>query len=65
MPDPIIIQWFLFASATFCAGMIGYYHAKFKNENIINETIVYLIHNNFVKAKKVDGEWEILPLDEN
>jgi len=57
--------WAFVAGLSFCAGMIGYSYAKNRNEAIINETIVYLIENNFVKAKDVDGEWEIIPLDQN
>lgn len=65
MPDPIIIQWLLLGAAAFCAGMMGYNYGKQRDETIINDTIVYLIENEFVRARKTNGEWEIIPLNEN
>jgi hypothetical protein len=65
MPDPIIIQWLLLGAAAFCAGMMGYNYGKQKDETIINDTIVYLIENDFIHARKTNGEWEIIPLNEN
>lgn len=64
MPDPIIIQWLCLAGISICAFMVGYSYSKNKDEIIINDTITYLIQNNYVRAKKVNGEWEILELDE-
>lgn len=65
MLDPIIIQWLLLGAAAFCAGMMGYSYGKQKDETIINDTIVYLIENDFLHARKTDeGEWDIIPLDE-
>ena len=65
MLDPVIIQWLLLGAAAFCAGMMGYNCGKQKDEVIINDTIVYLIENEFVRARKTNGEWEIIPLNEN
>ena len=65
MLDPIIIQWLCLAGISVCAFMVGYNYSRNKDETVINDTIVYLIQNNFVRAKKVDGEWEIMALDEN
>jgi hypothetical protein len=65
MPDPIIIQWLLLGASAFCAGMMGYNYGKQKDETIINDTIVYLIENDYVRARKTNGEWEIMPLNEN
>ena len=56
MIDPIIIQWLLLGAAAFCAGMMGYSYGKQKDETIINDTIVYLIENDFLHARKTD-EW--------
>lgn len=61
--DPTLISWLLIGAASFAAFMIGRNTADTK-ELVIEETILYLIHNNFVRARKVDGEWDIIPLDE-
>lgn len=62
--DPTIINWLLIGGASFCAFMVGRIWQSISKEEIINNTIVYLIENNFVKAKLIDGEWEIFDLDE-
>lgn len=62
--DPIIIQWLLLAAASGCAFMIGIVWSDNRKEEIIENTIIYLLENNFVKGKKVDGEIELLRLDE-
>jgi hypothetical protein len=62
--DPIIIQWLLLAAASACAFMIGIVWSDNRKEEIIENTIIYLLENNFVKGKKVDGEIELLRLDE-
>ena len=61
--DPTLVNWLLIGGASACAFMIGKSWNSLTRDEIINNTIVYLIENNFVKAKKVDGEWEILDLD--
>lgn len=61
--DPIIVNWLLLAGASICAFMIGFKINQNSKEEVIEETILYLIHNNFIEAKKVDGEWEIIELD--
>lgn len=62
--DPIIIQWLLLGAASACAFMIGIVWSDNRKEEIIENTIIYLLENNFVKGKKVDGEIELLRLDE-
>lgn len=62
--DPTLISWLLIAGASLCAFMIGRSWDKMNREIIIESTIQYLIDNNFIKAEKIDGEWEILELDE-
>lgn len=62
--DPIIIQWALIGGASFAAFMIGLGWSKNSKEAAINDTIIYLIENNFVKSRLVDGEHELIPLDE-
>ena len=44
--------------------MIGIVWSDNRKEEIIENTIIYLLENNFVKGKKVDGEIELLRLDE-
>lgn len=63
MPDPNIILWIFVGCISICSFMIGLHWARYRNDYLINETIMYLIHNNYIRAKKVDGEWEILELD--
>jgi len=63
--DPTIVSWLLIGGASLCAFMAGIAWGQDKQEKIISDTIMYLIHNNYVKAKQVDGEWEILDLDGN
>jgi len=63
--DPIIISWLLLAAASFAAFMIGMSYSNAKKEDVIENTILWLIDNNMINAKKVNGEWEILELDEN
>ena len=62
--DPIIIQYILIAGASVCTFMIGLLWSDNKREAIIESTIMYLVENNYVKAKHIDGEIELLPLDE-
>jgi len=54
----------LLVAASICAFMVGRYSTPTR-ERVIEDTIVYLVENNFVRAKKVGGELEIIPLDEN
>ena len=65
MIEPIIITWLLLGAAAFCVGLLGYNYGKQKDEAIINDTIVYLIENDFIHARKKNGEWEIRPFNEN
>jgi len=62
--DPIIISWLLLAAASFTAFMVGLSYSNSKKEEVIENTLLWLIDNNMINAKKVDGEWEILELDE-
>lgn len=63
--DPTIINWLLIGAASVCAFMVGWLWNSAKNEEIIENTILYLVENGFVKAKRgSDGEIEIIPLNE-
>jgi hypothetical protein len=44
-------------------GMIGYNLSNNRREEIIEDTIIYLVENNYVKSKKIDGELELLKLN--
>ena len=62
--DPIIITWLLLAAACACAFMIGKTYSHNSTEDIIENTILWMIKNNFVRAhKNTDGEWELEDLD--
>jgi len=61
--DPTHVMWILLAAASGCAFMLGKFFGGGVKEEIINDTILYLIDNNYVKAEKVDGEWEISELE--
>ena len=62
--DPIIIQWILILLASGCAGMLGFLFSENRKDAIIENTITYLVDNGFIHAKKIDGEIEILKLNE-
>jgi len=62
--DPYWIGWLLITAASVCAFAIGYLYNNNSKDEIINNTILYLISNNYVKGELVDGEWDIIPLDE-
>ena len=62
--DPYIISWALLIGASVVAFIIGYMYNNIHRNEVINNTIMYLIDNNYVKAHLVDGEWDIEPLDD-
>lgn len=61
--DPVFVNWAIILLASGCAGMIGYLYAGYNQEKVIDSCIMYLIENNFVRAKQVNGEWEIIKLN--
>lgn len=62
--DPTIVSWLLIGGASFTAFMIGRSWTRYNQDLIIENTIKYMIDNGFVKWKMVDGELEIIPLDQ-
>lgn len=70
--DPLLIQWALILTASWAAFMIGMgfaHNAALKKqmdlqEEIIETTILFLINNNFVRSRLVNGEHEIIRIDE-
>ena len=63
--DPDIVMWGLFALASASAFMAGLNYGTKKRDDVIEDTIVWLVENNFVKSKKVDDEIELIPLDKD
>lgn len=63
--DPTVVSWLLIAGASACAFMVGKTYNAMSKDEVIETTILWMIENNFVKAKKVNGEWELLDLDGN
>ena len=61
--DPTLIQWLLIAGVSVCAFMVGKNWNALSQEQIIENTILWMIENNMVRAEKVNGEWEIMDLD--
>ena len=62
--DPTLVSWLLLAAASVCAFMIGKTYSHTSKEDVIENTILWMIDNNFVRAhKNVDGEWELEDLD--
>jgi uncharacterized membrane protein YdjX (TVP38/TMEM64 family) len=63
--DPVVIQWACIVGASFCAYMAGKLIGEGRRDDIIENTIQYLIDNNLVRHKlDKDGEIELLPLDD-
>ena len=62
--DPTIVSWLLIGGASLCAFMIGRNVGQGNKDEVIENTIIYLVENGFVKSKKVDGELELMKLDE-
>lgn len=55
--DPL----FFILAASGCAFMIGRAWSKMSREFIVENTILYMIQNGYIRAKKDEnGEWEIL-----
>jgi|TARA_Y100000389_G_scaffold39832_1_gene34301 hypothetical protein len=64
--NPEIMQWILLALASVCTFMIGYLWSNKKQEETVENTIVYLCDNGFIKHRTDEnGETEILRLDED
>lgn len=62
--DPTIVSWLLIGCASVCAFMVGRNSVR-TTEQVIEYTILYLIHNGYLRARQSDeGEWDIIPLDE-
>lgn len=61
--DPITLNWILMALGSICAGMIGFYVARKRNEDVIESTINYLSSEGYLRSiQNDDGETEIVKL---
>ena len=62
--DPYIL--YLAIGSLICGIGVGINWSKRMVEVVIDETIEYLIKNNYVHGRKdKHGDWEILTIDEN
>lgn len=63
--DPVFIQWLLIGGTSLCAFMMGKSWSNRKTEDIIENTISYMVENNFVRyTRNEKGEIDLIPLDE-
>jgi hypothetical protein len=59
-----LIQWAILGGVAITAFMIGHTWTKQETDRIIEETILSLIKRRMIKARMVDGEYEIYEYDE-
>ena len=59
-----LIQWLLLGGVALSAFMIGRNLSRNETDVIIEQTILSLIKQRMVKAKMVDGEYEIYEYDQ-
>jgi len=58
-----LIQWLLLGGIALSAFMIGRSWSRHETEEVIEQTILALIKQRMVRAKMVDGEYEIYEYD--
>ena len=64
--DPLLLTFFLSSIIFYCAYHIGRNHQKKRTEIAIEETIMYMIKNDFVKYQRdATGEIELFKVYEN
>lgn len=59
-----LIQWLLLGGIALTAFMIGRSWSRHETEMIIEQTILSLIKQRMVRARLVDGEYEIYEYDQ-
>lgn len=59
-----LIQWLLLGGIALSAFMVGRSWSRHETEMIIEQTILSLIKQRMVRARLVDGEYEIYEYDE-
>ena len=63
--SPLVVNVIFGCGFAFVGSMIGYNYANYRRDDVIETTILYLVDNNYVKAKQQDdGELELLKLNE-
>ena len=62
--ENVTVLWFLLGAASFCSYMIGRAVAQRDTDTIICTLLDWLVENDMVKTKTVDGELELIPLNE-
>ena len=66
LENPEIMQYVILALLSMCAFMIGFSWSNKKQEEIIENTIIYLCDNGFIRNKILEnGDTEILKIDED
>tara|TARA_R110000796_G_scaffold212812_2_gene328939 strand:- start:762 stop:965 length:204 start_codon:yes stop_codon:yes gene_type:complete len=59
-----LIHWALLGGVAITSFMIGHHFTRNDTDRIIEETILSLIKQRMIKARMVDGEYEIYEYDE-
>lgn len=59
-----LIQWLLLGGIALSAFMVGRNWSKHETEQVIEQTILALIKQRMVRARMVNGEYEIYEYDE-
>ena len=59
-----IIQWFIVGGVAITSFMISHHWSRYETDKIIEDTIVSLIEQRMIKARMVNGEYEIYEYDE-
>jgi len=59
-----LIQWLLLGGIALSAFMIGRSWSRHETEEVIEQTILALIKQRMVRARLVDGEYEIYEYDQ-
>ena len=63
--ESITILWFLLGAASFCCFMLGRAFAHKDQQKTIERMVDYLVAEGMIRTKMVNGEVEIIPLNEN
>lgn len=59
-----LIQWLLLGGIAFVSFMLGRDWSRHETEHVIEQTILALIKQRMVRARMINGEYEIYEYDE-
>ena len=59
-----LIQWLLLFEVAFVSYMLGRDMSRHETENVIEQTILTLIQKRYVRAKRINGEYELFEYDD-